>query len=243
MLKHFSYILVLLLLHSYTSTTAQGRKVLVFSKTAGYHHKSIPAGIAAIQELGKKHKFGTDTTTDTRQFSPSNLKKYAAIVFLNTTGDVLNEEQQRAFENYIKTGGGFAGIHAAADTEYGWPWYGKLVGAYFVSHPKIQEAELTVVNPKTITTKHLPKVWKMKDEWYNFKEINPNIHILLNLEESTYTGGTNGSSHPMAWYHNFEGGRSFYTGLGHVDEAYTDPLFLKHLLGGLQYAMGEKSME
>jgi type 1 glutamine amidotransferase len=243
MLKHFSYILVLFLLNCYTPTTAQSRKILIFSKTAGYHHQSIPEGVAAIRMLGEKHKFTADTTTDARQFNTSNLKNYAAIVFLNTTGDVLNEEEQLAFQSYLKTGGGFAGVHAAADTEYGWPWYGKMIGAYFVSHPKIQEAALTVVNRKTIATKHLPETWKTTDEWYNYKEINPNINILINIEESSYTGGKNGSNHPMAWYHSFEGGRVFYTGLGHVKEAYTDPLYLKHLLGGILYVIGAKSME
>lgn len=243
MLKLFTYTMVLLLVNCYTIGTAQTNKILIFSKTVGFHHQSIPEGIAAIRQLGEKHKFKVDTTTNALKFNIQNLKNYTAIVFLNTTGDVLNDDEQKAFENYIKTGGGFVGIHAAADTEYDWPWYGKMVGAYFISHPKIQDAELTVVNRKTIATKHLPETWKTKDEWYNFKEINPDIHILLNIEEHSYTGGINGKNHPMAWYHNFEGGRVFYTGLGHVKESYKDPLYLKHLLGGLQYAMGKKSMQ
>lgn len=171
-----------------------------------------------------------------------NLKQYAAVVFLNTTGDVLNPQQEKAFEAYIKSGGGFVGVHAATDTEFDWPWYGKLVGAYFVKHPAQQFADLKVINAKTIATAHLPETWNRKDEWYNFKDISPDINILLNIDENSYKGGSNGANHPMAWYHDFEGGRAFYTGLGHTAESYTDPLFLQHLWAGMQYAMGIKKM-
>ncbi|WP_142528291.1 ThuA domain-containing protein [Pedobacter westerhofensis] len=222
---------------------AQKYRILVFSKTAGFHHESITVGVPAIQKLGIENKFGVDTTTDSTQFTPLNLKKYAAIVFLNTTGNVLGEEEQKAFEQYIKGGGGYVGVHSATDTEYDWAWYGKLAGAYFLKHPAQQMADLHVINRKSIATKHLPATWSRKDEWYNFKEISPDLKVLIELDESTYTGGTNGAHHPMAWYHNYDGGRAFYTGLGHVDASYTDPLFLKHLLGGIQYAMGQKRME
>jgi type 1 glutamine amidotransferase len=135
------------------------------------------------------------------------------------------------------------GVHAATDTEFDWPWFGKLVGAYFVKHPAQQVAELNVINRKTISTAHLPEIWKRKDEWYNFKDISIDLNVLININENSYNGGSNGANHPMAWYHDFEGGRSFYTGLGHTEESYTDPLFLQHLLGGIQYAMGLKRME
>nr|WP_236634453.1 ThuA domain-containing protein [Pedobacter antarcticus] len=163
-------------------------------------------------------------------------------MFLNTTGDVLNDVQQQAFEQYIKAGGGYVGVHAATDTEYEWPWYGKLVGAYFVKHPEQQVASLVVKDRKSAATAHLPATWSRKDEWYNFKNINPDIKVLIELDEKSYKGGSNGAFHPIAWYHDYDGGRAFYTGLGHVDESYTDPLFLKHLLGGIQYAMGQKPM-
>jgi len=226
-----------------STAIAQNKKILVFSKTAGFYHQSIPAGIAALQKLAVENKFVADTTKDATIFTAANLKQYAAVVFLSTTGDVLNDEQQKAFEGYIQAGGGFVGIHAATDTEYGWPWYGKLVGAYFLKHPEQQMATLQVVDRKSIATRHLPATWARKDEWYNFKDIQPDLHVLIKLDESTYKGGSNGTDHPMAWYHNYDGGRAFYTGLGHVDASYTDPLFLKHLLGGLQYAMGIKRMK
>ena len=245
MLKPFAFVwLTCLLVFSLNSNSfAKKKKVLVFSKTAGFHHSSIPAGIMAIQRLAMENKFIADTTTDATKINTANLKQYAAVVFLNTTGDIFNEQQEKAFEQYIRSGGGFVGVHAATDTEYDWPWYGRLSGAYFVKHPAQQVAELNVLNRKTISTAHLPEVWKRKDEWYNFKDISPNLNVLISINENSYNGGSNGSNHPMAWYHDFEGGRAFYTGLGHTEESYTDPLFLQHLLGGLQYAMGLKKME
>lgn len=214
-------------------------RVLIFSKTAGYHHASIPAGIAAIQKLGAENNFKVDTTTDASLFTKKNLKKYAAVIFLNTTGDVLNDEQQAAFEKYIRSGKGFMGIHAATDTEYDWPWYNQLVGAYFKSHPKQQHADLTIVDPTHASTKHLPETWKRFDEWYNFKSMQPGLQVLIKIDEKSYSGGENGDFHPMAWYHEFDGGRAFYTEFGHTDESYADPLFLQHLLGGIQYAIAK----
>ena len=212
-------------------------RVLIYSKTRGYHHASIPVGVAAIQKLGLENNFAVDTTTDSTFFVRRTLKKYDAVIFLSTTGNVLNDKQQAAFEKYIQSGRGFVGIHAATDTEYDWPWYNQLVGAYFKSHPKQQEAILTVTDASHISTQHLPAKWKRFDEWYNFKSLQNGLHVLLTIDEKSYTGGENGDVHPMAWYHEFDGGRAFYTELGHTDESYADPLYLKHLLGGIQYAM------
>lgn len=212
-------------------------KVLVFYKTAGFHHDCIAVGVPAIIKMGQQNNFGVDTTTNSAKFTVDNLKQYAAIIFLNTTGDVLNNEQQTAFEKFIKAGGGFVGVHAATDTEYDWPWYGKLVGAYFKSHPQQQEANLEVVDRNFIATKHLPETWRRFDEWYNYKWIADDLHILIKIDEKSYTGGENGDNHPMSWYHNYDGGRSFYTALGHTDASYADPVYLKHLLGGIQYAI------
>lgn len=215
-------------------------KVLIFSKTAGFHHNSIKPGIAAIQLLGKQNGFDTDTTTDASKFTFDNLKQYAAVVFLSTTGDVLNDAQQTEFQKYIRSGKGYVGIHAATDTEFDWPWYGELAGAYFSQHPKIQEAVLNVVEPANGFTQHLPAKWTKTDEWYNFKWISDKIQVVLTLDESSYSGGTNGAKHPMSWYHEFDGGKAFTTALGHTDESYTDEPFLKHLLAGINYAMGKK---
>jgi cytochrome c len=214
-------------------------KVLVFSKTSGWHHASIPAGIAAIQKLGGENGYNVDTTTNGARFSDDQLKQYQAVIFLNTTGNVLNGEQQAAFERYIQAGGGYAGVHAAADTEYDWPWYGKLAGAYFESHPNEEGTAIIDITDKNHpATAGLPDQWKRADEWYNYKSIYSDIKVLATLDESSYAGGTNGSNHPIAWYHEYDGGRAFYTGCGHREESYSDTVFLKHLQGGIQYAMG-----
>lgn len=212
--------------------------VLVFSKTEGFRHKSIEKGIEALKALGDEHGFEIHATEDAATFTPSGLRKYQAVIFLNTTGDVLNDQQQIAFENYIRSGGGYVGIHAASDTEFDWPWYGDLVGAYFMDHPKIQEAEMEVLDHSHPATSHLPGKWVRTDEWYNFKDINPAIRPLINLVEKSYEGGKNGEFHPVAWYHDYDGGKAFYTAGGHTAESYEEPLFLQHLLGGIRYALG-----
>lgn len=216
-------------------------RILVFSKTQGFRHSSIEAGQRAFFELGKANGFEVDTTENSEKFTEENLMKYKAIVFLNTTGDVLNDQQQNAFERYIQAGGGYLGIHAATDTEYDWPWYNKLAGAWFESHPmpeNVQKGNFLVVDRTHPSTQFLPEIWEREDEFYSFKDINPDIKVLMKIDEKSYTGGTNGDNHPMAWYHEFDGGRSFYTAGGHTDESFSDDLFLKHLQGGLHYVLG-----
>lgn len=221
----------------------RGQKILVFSATKGFRHASIPAGKAALLKMGEAMKLKVDTTEDATLFTPANLKQYKAVVFLSTTGNVFNDEQQLAFEQYIKQGGGFVGIHAATDTEYDWPWFNKLVGAQFASHPKNQDALLQVTDSTFAATYFLPKPWKRYDEWYNFKNMYwQQVNVVLTIDEKSYEGGKNGDYHPMAWYHNYDGGRAFYTALGHTDASFTEPLFLRHIKGGLLYAMGSKKL-
>ncbi len=192
-------------------------KVLVFSKTAGFRHSSIPNGIAAIQQLGAANGFSVTATEDAAQFTTANLAQYQAVVWLSTTGDVLNDAQQTAFQSYISAGGGYVGVHAAADTEYAWPWYGGLVGAWFASHPATQAATIKVEDPGNVSVAHLPATWTRTDEWYNY-QTNPraNVKVLASLVESSYSGGTMGD-HPITWCQNYGGGRSWYTGLGHTE--------------------------
>ena len=216
-------------------------KVLVFSKTEGFRHESIEPGIAAIEKIGEANNFTVVATEDAENFNQDYLKDFMAVVFLNTTGNVLDPVQQSQMERFIQAGGGFVGIHAATDTEYGWPWYGKLVGAYFDSHPlnpNVQEGEVTIVQPNHAATDSLPPSWTVADEWYNFKSIEPTNTILITLDESTYEGGTNGANHPISWYKEYDGGRSFYTGFGHTNEQFSDAKFLSHLKGGIKYAIG-----
>ena len=241
----FQLLSLLLLITAVTTMAfvpAKQKKILVFSKTASYRHaSSIQAGKKEIIEMGKKNKFGVDTSENADVFTAENLKHYAAVVFLCTTGNILNEEQQKAFEQFIRNGGGYVGIHSASDTEYDWAWFGELNGAYFKNHPRPQEAIFNIVDGNNISTAHLPKVWKRTDELYNFKWIGTDLKILITIDESSYTGGGNGENHPMAWYHEFDGGRGFYTALGHDNKSWEDPLYLQHVLGGIQYAMGLKS--
>lgn len=215
-------------------------RVLIFSKTAGFHHESIRAGIPAIQKLGAANNFAVDTTTDGAKFTTKNLKKYAAVIFLSTTGDVLNDKEQAAFEQYIRSGGGYVGVHSATDTEYDWTWYGKLVGAYFNGHPRPQMATLDVLDHSFPGTQNLPDQWKRKDEWYNFKSMSKDVHVLIKIDEASYQGGRMGGDHPMCWYHNYDGGRAFYVEMGHTDESYSETPYLQLLLGGIQYAMNTK---
>jgi type 1 glutamine amidotransferase len=215
-------------------------RVLVFSKTAGFRHTSIEPGIAAIRGLGAANGFEVDATEDAGQFTSANLGRYRAVVFLSTTGDVLNGAQQAAFMDYIRHGGGFAGIHAAADTEYGWPWYGDLLGARFARHPAPAEARIEVEDRDHPSTRTLPDPWNRFDEWYDFQS-NPRsrgVTVLLRLDEASYPGGQMGSDHPIAWYHELDGGRAWYTAGGHTDTSFSEPSFRAHLLGGIRYAAG-----
>jgi type 1 glutamine amidotransferase len=213
-------------------------RVLVFSKTAGFRHDSIPAGIQAIRDLGAANNFTVDASEDSSAFNQSNLARYQAVIFLNTTGDILGDAQQTALENYVRGGGGWMGIHAAADTEYDWPFYGELAGAWFRSHPSIQDATVRVEDRAHAATSHLDPTWRRNDEWYNYRTgPRPNVHVLANLDESTYTGGDMGD-HPTAWCHTQGSGRAFYTGGGHTVASYSEPAFRQHLLGGVRYVAG-----
>ena len=217
----------------------QRARILVFSKTMGFRHDSIPAGIAAIQSLGRANGFSVTATENAKDFTRKRLARFDAVVFLNTTGDVLAPRQQAAFKSFIRHGGGWVGVHSAADTEYDWPFYGGLLGAYFQSHPAIQPATIDVTDQSHPSTRHLPARWMRTDEWYSFRS-NPRgrVHVLATLDESTYSGGTMGADHPIAWCHPFTGGRAWYTAGGHTIESYSEPDFRRHLLGGILWAAG-----
>ncbi|MFH9954086.1 ThuA domain-containing protein [Streptomyces roseolus] len=231
---------------AHVSVTAETRaaadpayKILVFSKTAGFRHSSIDDGVAALRGLGTAHAFTVDATEDAGSFTAGNLAQYKAVVFLSTTGDVLDTAQQNAFEQYVRGGGGYVGIHAAADTEYDWPFYEGLAGALFHSHPAIQSATVEVEDRAHDATAHLGVAWQRTDEWYNYRT-NPRTtaRVLASLDESSYSGGNMAGDHPIAWCKDYEGGRAFYTGGGHTDESYTEPAFRRHLLGGIRWAAG-----
>ena len=212
---------------------------IVFSKTTGFRHDSIPQGIGAIEALGADHGFAVDRTEDAARFTDAELARYKVVVFLSTTGDILDDGQKAAFERYIRSGGGFVGIHSASDTEYQWAWYGRLVGAYFASHPEIQRATVRIEDAVHPSTKSLPAAWERTDEWYNFRS-NPRgaVHVLATLDETTYSGGMMGADHPIAWCQVIDGGRSWYTAMGDTKESYAEPLVCLHLLGGIESVAG-----
>ncbi len=244
-MKQFNFLMLIILGMAFLGCQ-QGlereKRVLVFSKTAGYRHASISTGKQAIMDMGKRDGFLVDTSENALVFNQEDLSQYSAVIFLNTTMDILNYQQQSHFERYIQAGGGFVGIHAAADTEYDWPWYGKLVGAYFDGHPSnpnVREATCDVIDHGHIASDSLPDSFQKIDEFYNYKNINPNLNVLVTLDETTYEGGTNGDFHPITWYHEYDGGRAFYTGFGHTDESFSEPEFLEILSGGIAYAIGD----
>jgi type 1 glutamine amidotransferase len=216
-------------------------RVLVFTHTAGYRHGSIPAGIEATRELGEQLGFFVEHTEAPSRFTRPSLSSFRAVVFLNTTGDVLNEAQQVALEGFISRGGGFVGVHSAADTEYDWPWYGELIGAWFASHPRIQQGSLSLLDPAHPSTRCLPDPWVRTDEWYDFRSLPPEgTSILLTIDETSYDGARMGSPHPMAWAREVDGGRAWYTALGHTAESYGEPAFLDHLAGGILWVLGAR---
>jgi uncharacterized protein len=242
----------LLFTNSLTGYTQGQFKVLLFTKTDGFHHESIQEGVTGMRQLAARHNFSVDWQENASVFTDKGLEKYACIVFLNTTGNILNDEQQGAMERFIKAGKGFVGVHSATDTEYDWPWYNNLVGMMFKIHPLQQTAYLNVVSNDFPGMERFPKKLLWTDEWYDFKEIlAKDLTYLVKIDEKTYNpyakwGTTEskgmGDFHPISWYHNYDGGRAFYTALGHIGLVYSDQTFLDHLYGGIYWAATGKGL-
>jgi cytochrome c len=211
--------------------------LLVFTRTTGFRHDSIPAGIAAVQQMASERGWVAVASEDPAMFEPVTLAGYDVIVFLSTTGDVLDPVQEAALQGFIQAGGGFVGIHSATNTEEEWPWFVGLLGTTFSDHPAPQTATIHVEDAAHEATQGVPDPWVRFDEWYNFdSDPSAAVSVLLWLDESSYTGGTMGESHPIAWAHEYDGGRSFYTGLGHTIESWSEPEFLAHVAGGIEWA-------
>jgi uncharacterized protein len=211
-------------------------RLLVYSRTAGYRHDSIPAGISALRRLGEKAGYAVDATEDPAALRDGQLSRYAVVVFLSTSGDVLGEAGRDGLERYLAAGGAWLGIHAATTTEYDWPYFGGLAGARFDQHPPEQTATMTVEDRDHPATAHLPPSWTWHDEWYAFRSNpRPRVRVLLTVDEATYHGGTMGADHPVAWCHEYGGGRCFYTALGHSARHFADAAFLRHLGGAVEW--------
>ena len=210
--------------------------VLVITETDGWVHDSIEAGLELIKYLGDKNRFNVYHSDNSRVINYSNLKNIKTLIFLNTTEDILSEDEQVVMQKFIQSGKGFVGVHSASDTEYEWKWYGELVGAYFKSHPEGTTNAKIIKIENGRFSKHLNPVWEVEDEWYNFNYTNADINVVLELDEKSYYGGENGDYHPITWYHTYDGGRSFYTGLGHLKEVYSNKMFIELLEQGILYA-------
>ncbi len=233
--------------------SAQQFKVFLFTKTAGWHHESIHEGVAAIRKLAERNNFQVDWQENTDFVTEKNLEKYQAIIFLNTTADILNDEQQKAIEKFIQSGKGFVGIHSASDTEYGWPWYTKMVGMMFKIHPEQQTAYLRVLDHNFPGMERFPKKLLWTDEWYEFSAAkSTDLKFLVTVDEKTYNpnakwgdnvGKGMGDFHPISWYHPYDGGRAFYTALGHIPATFSDQTFLDHIYGGIYWAATGKGIE
>ncbi|MEU2280777.1 ThuA domain-containing protein [Streptomyces sp. NPDC013178] len=210
-------------------------RLLVYTRTTAYRHDSIPDAVTAVRTLGD---FTVDHTEDPAALE-APLDGYATVVFLSTSGEVLTPAGRERLAEYVESGGGFAGVHAAACTEYDWPYYGELLGARFDRHPALQPGKALVEDRDHPATRHLPAVWDFTDEWYDFRT-NPRdrVHVLATADESSYEGGTMGADHPLVWCREQGAGRVFYTALGHTSAAYRDADFLAHLRGGINWAAG-----
>ncbi len=211
---------------------------LVMTKTNGFRHASIPHSIQKMTEWAAEENWQVRFTEDSLDIDDNTLKDVDVLVFLNTSGDILGEPQEAALTRYINQGGGFVGVHVASNTEIAWPWFHNLIGAQFKDHPKVQSAKMFVNHTfKHPSVTHLSDTFQIVDEWYNFKEsVLPHVNVLLTLDENSYQGKKMGEDHPIAWYHYYEGGRVFYTGLGHTDEIYDNPDFSKHLVNAINWA-------
>lgn len=213
-------------------------RVLLFTKEADKRHTTTADSAKEIVKLGERFGFDVTLTNDSTAFTPQNLQNFKAVVFLNTTGDVFDASQEQAFESYMRNGGGFVGIHAAVNTEKEWPFYRSLVGsAKFAGHPAIQPGTLKLVKDDTESTSVLPRTWQAVDEFYNLDPAPRGVEVLVEVDESSFKGGTMGT-HPLTWQTKIDKGRAWYTSMGHTLDRYHEPLFLLHVLGGIQYAAG-----
>lgn len=214
--------------------------VLVFSATAGYRHASIGPGAAALAELAAGCGLSSLHTQDPRALRPETLAGCAAVVLLSPTGEVLDDRARASLRGWVSDGGGLLGVHAATCAEFGWPYYGTLMGARFAGHPELQPADVLVRAHDHPATAHLPEVWRWTDEWYDFRSgpAGRGVRVLAEVDEASYEGGTMGSPHPVVWCRGVGRGRVLYTALGHLPEAYADPDFRGHLLGALRWVAG-----
>jgi type 1 glutamine amidotransferase len=238
-------------LFSFQPVSAVKKKILIYTKNGkGYVHENIAASVKALQEICASEKIRTDVSDNPSVFTPENLKQYDALFFCNSNNEGFDtEDQKKAFQDYCRSGKGFGALHSANATEREWPWYWALVGGKFVRHASYQKFDVVVVDSKNPSTSALPKRWTIEDECYYSNQLNPDIHVLLAVDLTTvkdegkkdYPGETFGTYFPLCWCHEFEGGRQWYSALGHNPEFYKDEIFRKHLRGGILWILKMKN--
>lgn len=242
-MKHITTLVLLLC----TTISFAQKKVLIYTHNGkGYVHENIPFSVDALKKICVENGYSSEATDDPGVFTPQNLRNYHCIIFSNTNNEAFEDQSQKdAFVNYIRQGGGFVGIHSASGSERQWPWFWAMLGGKFVRHPKFQKFTIKVVDSSHPATTFLGETWQWEDECYYLNQLNPDIHILLAVDltsiddpdKETYPGKIFGDYFPLAWCHEFDGGRQFYTALGHHPDHYKDPTFLKHLEGGIRWAL------
>lgn len=235
-----------------TGAVGMAEKVLIYTKNGeGFVHKNIPASVACLEKICQQQGWSYEVSDDASIFTKDKISMFDVLVFSNTNNEAFDtQEQRQVFQDYIQGGGRFVGIHSACGSERNWPWFWACLGGKFEWHPPFQPFEIKVIDPKNPSTAHLPKIWKWEDESYFLTELNPDIHVLLAVDLRTIKnmGSQNkpkprifGDYFPLAWCHEFDGGRQWYTALGHKDEHYEDENFIKHLTGGIQWAMQKET--
>lgn len=252
-MKNYTFIIIITFIMSFHAWANDEKMVLVYTFVGeGFVHDNIPYSAEAIQKLGSENNFLVDVRRHPSVFHRDSLEKYDAIIFSNTNKEAfLNNEQRLAFKRYIQAGGAFVGIHGASTSEPDWPWFVSMVGGRFIRHPKFQEYTLKVIDETHPSTEFLEETWEWEDECYFMDHLNPSMHVLLAADLSTvndekkveYPGTTFGRLFPAAWYQYYDGGKQWYTALGHAPESYKHPLFLKHILEGILWAIADTRLD
>ncbi len=242
-MKKIIALLSLLFLPISAAQAQDNIRVLAFSQVEPgiYHHLSNLDGIALIEKLGKQRGWSVDVTHDSGSFNEERLTQYDVVAFINSTGNILNENEEAAFEKFVQNGGGYVGTHSAADTEHGWEWYGKMIGGYFKSHPTVDQVATThLENKDHPALAHVQETVPILEEWYDYTANvrgMSGVTVLMTVDESTYEGGITGDDHPITWAHEYDGGRAFYTGFGHHFQK-DHPFLSELLIGGVEWAAG-----
>jgi len=223
--------------------------VLVYSGSTGYRHESIPSAVAALKTIGARAGYVVDATEDPEVFTAERLAPYKVLVLVSNSTDPKKPESEwftgarrDALQGFLKSGKGVIGLHAAADSHYGWGWYGQMIGGYFERHPKgTPKGVVMVIDSKHPATAKLPKSLERNDEWYYYKDLDPTLHVLVAIDPKTIgEGEPDVNLNPLVWCHDFGGGRVFYSALGHTNESWSEPYMVDLMTGALAYAAGKK---